>query len=113
MKKKLDYCIQGQGHSEGQNVNVCLDDIFETTKHFVSRLGIVMHHYESECHAKRLRCYFQGQDHCKNWYNQNITVSDPFVTKLGLIVHHKPECFMEKLDCCVQDQGHSKTSKCQ
>ena len=72
-----------------------------------------MHHYESECHAKRLSCYFQGQDHCKNWYNQNITVSDPFVTKLGLIVHHKPECFMEKLDCCVQDQGHSKISKCQ
>ena len=31
-----------------------------------------------------------------------------------LIVHyHKPECFMEKLDCCVEGQGHSKISKCQ
>ena len=40
--------------------------------------------------------------------------ADPFATKLGLIVHyHKPECFMEKLDCCVQGQGHSKISKCQ
>ena len=40
--------------------------------------------------------------------------ADPFATKLGLIVHyHKPECFMEKMDCCVQGQGHSKISKCQ
>ena len=38
----------------------------------------------------------------------------PFATKLGLIVHyHKPECFTEKLDCCVQGQAHSKISKCQ
>ena len=30
------------------------------------------------------------------------------------IVHyHKPECIMEKLDCCVQGQSHSKISKCQ
>ena len=37
-----------------------------------------------------------------------------FATKLGLIVHyHKPECFMEKLDCCVHGQGHRKISKCQ
>ena len=41
-------------------------------------------------------------------------IADAFTTKLGLIVHyHKPECFMEKLDCCVQGQGHSKISKCQ
>ena len=40
--------------------------------------------------------------------------ADLFATKLGLIVHyHKPECFMEKLDCHVQGQGHSKISKCQ
>ena len=33
--------------------------------------------------------------------------ADPFATKLGLIVHYnKPECFMEKFDCCVQGQGH-------
>ena len=35
--------------------------------------------------------------------------ADPSATKLVLIVHyHNPECFMEKLDCCVQGQGHSK-----
>ena len=40
--------------------------------------------------------------------------ADPFATTLGLIVlYHKPECFMEKFDCCVQGQGHSKISKCQ
>ena len=38
--------------------------------------------------------------------------ADPFATKLGLIVHcHKPECFMEKLDCCVQSRNSA--SKCQ
>ena len=43
-----------------------------------------------------------------------ICTADPFATKLGLLVHyHKPECFTEKLDCCVQGQGHSKISKCQ
>ena len=37
-----------------------------------------------------------------------------FSTKLGLIKHyHKPECYMEKLDCCVQGQGHNNTSKYQ
>ena len=40
--------------------------------------------------------------------------ADPFATKLGLIVHyHKPECFMEKLSCCFDGQGHCKISKYQ
>ena len=34
-----------------------------------------MHHYESECHAKRLICYFQGQGHCKSSYDQNMTIT--------------------------------------
>ena len=35
--------------------------------------------------------------------------ADPFAVKLRLIVHyHKPECFIEKLDYCVQCQGHSE-----
>ena len=38
--------------------------------------------------------------------------ADPFAAKLGLILHyHKPECFMEKLDCCAQGEGHSKILK--
>ena len=40
--------------------------------------------------------------------------TDTFAIKLGLVVHYpKPECCMEKLDCFVQGQGHSKFSKCQ
>ena len=43
-----------------------------------------------------------------------LWTADPFDTKLGLIVPYcKPEWFREKLDCCVQGQGHSKISKCQ
>ena len=35
--------------------------------------------------------------------------ADPFSSKLGFMVYyHKPECLMEKWDCCVQGQGHSK-----
>ena len=30
---------------------------------FVPKLGIVVHYHEPECHAKRLVCNFQGQDH--------------------------------------------------
>ena len=60
---------------KGQNVNVCPDDIFWTIKHFVFKLGIVIHHYESECHAKRFICYFQGQGHSKSSYDQNMTIS--------------------------------------
>ena len=71
-------------------------------------------------HAKRLVCYFQGQGHSKGSYDKNTSfyyifwTADPFVTKLGFVIHyHKPEYFMKKLDCCVQDQGYSKICKCQ
>ena len=39
------------------------------------KLGIVMHHHELECHAKRFVFYFQGQGHSKGSYDQNMTVS--------------------------------------
>ena len=38
-------------------------------------------------------------------------ITDPFATKLGLMVHYrKLECFMEKSECYIQGQGHSKMS---
>ena len=58
--EELEYCNEGQGHSKGHNVNVCPDDIFLTNKHFVTKLGIVMHRHEPECPAERLVCFFQG-----------------------------------------------------
>ena len=43
---------------------------------FVTKLSIVVHHYESECHAeKKLGFYFQGQGHSVGLCNQNVTVS--------------------------------------
>ena len=40
--------------------------------------------------------------------------ADPFANRLGLMVHyHRLAYLMKKLVCCVQGQGHSKTSKCQ
>ena len=62
----------------------------------------------------------QCQGHSEGLYNQNFTIftlsstAGSFSTKLGLLVqHHKPECSVEKLDYCVQGQGHSEDSKCQ
>ena len=87
-------------------------------------------------HAERVVCRFQGQGHSKGSYDQTMTVptdllvcalspvnhrglhqgfttDDPLATKLGLVVHYlRPECLMEKLDCCIQGQSHSKNSKC-
>ena len=63
----------------------------------------------------------------KNWFtifNVKVTVkayhfyyilktTGLFTTKLAVIVqHHKPECPVQKLGYCLQDQGHSKGSKC-
>ena len=67
-----------------QNVSVCPDDIFWTNGHFVTKLGVVMHHYEPECHAKELVCYFQGQGHSKGSYGHDsfyyiFCSADPFV----------------------------------
>ena len=57
-------------------VNVCPDDIFRTTEHFVTNLGMVMQHREPECHAERKKnCYLQGQSHSKGSCDQNMTLS--------------------------------------
>ena len=48
---------------------------------FVTKLGIVVHHHEAECHAKKMGIYLQGQGHIVGLYNQNMTVSTiPFIS---------------------------------
>ena len=37
------------------------------------RIGMVMHHCEPDCHAKRLYFCFQGWGHNKGFYNQNMS----------------------------------------
>ena len=49
--------------------------IFSKPPNIVTKLGIVMHHNELECHAKKIVRYFQGQGHSKGSYDQNMTVS--------------------------------------
>ena len=55
--------------AKGFNVNVYPDDIFQTTKHFIIKLGSVMHCHELEYHAKRLVCYYR----VKGSYDQDMT----------------------------------------
>ena len=64
--------------------------------------------------------YCQCQGHNEGLYNQNMTISTifqtagPFAIKLSLVVqHYKPECPAEKLDYCIQGQGHSENLKYQ
>ena len=54
-------------------------------------------------HAKRLVCYFQGQGHSKGSYDQNVKVSTIFAELLILLLAK-----LEKWDCWIQCQGHSK-----
>ena len=62
-KKKEDYCIQGQGHSEGLKTSMLVQMVSSRPPNIVTKFGIVMHHHEP--HTKRLVCYFQGQGHSK------------------------------------------------
>ena len=79
MKKKRIIASLVKVVAQGQNVNVCSDNIFKTSKHLVTKHGIVMHHHELECHAERLVCYLvcycQGQGHSKGSYDHTMTVS--------------------------------------
>ena len=61
--------------SFGMLMNVCRDDIFWTTEHFVTKFGMVMQHHEPECHAEKFCCCcLQGQGHSKGSYDQNMTL---------------------------------------
>ena len=58
--KRLDCCVQGQGHSKGSAFH-CLFDIFWTAHPFVTKLGMVMHHHRPECHVERLSSQSRSQ----------------------------------------------------
>ena len=59
------------------SVNVCPDDIFWTTDHFVTKPGTVMQPHKPECPAeKKLVLCVQCQGHSEGLYNKkkNITI---------------------------------------
>ena len=116
--KILDYCIQGQGHSEGSKcqclsrwyllnrLTFCYQTLYRDASH------------DPECLQKAWFAIFKVKVVARAYMIKNDSffytfwTADPFATKFGLIVHyHKPEGHMEKLDCCFQGQGHSKMSK--
>ena len=59
------------------SVNVCLDNIFWITKHFVTKVGMVMQHHEPEScgNVLLLLLFLQGQGHGEGSYDQNLTLS--------------------------------------
>ena len=56
-------------------VNVCPDDIFWTTEHFVAKPGMVMQHHKPKCHAEKMVHCVQCQGHSEGLYKQNMTIS--------------------------------------
>ena len=100
------------------------DNSFWTTKHFVTKLDMMMRHYEPECPMKKLVYYLQlqGQGDSNCWYNQVLTVSTISFELLILLQPHlvlwefiisQRVLWIFFFYCCVQCWGHSKTSKCQ
>ena len=94
-------------------MNICLDNVFWTTKAFAINLCIVMHHCESW--VKTQVCYLQGQGHKGFiWSNYDFLLlwsADPFATKFGLVTLAEFSFEKIRLFCCVQCQGHNEDSK--
>ena len=101
-------------------MNVCADDIFWTTEHFVTELGMVMQHMSRTVMWKNLfaicKVKLTTRAHITKiwlcllyllncWFCGNQTFS--------MVHHHKPEYLVEKLDYCIQGQGHSEFSRYQ
>ena len=57
------------------SLNICLDDIFRTTEHFVTKLGMVMQHYEPECHVQKELFAVVKVKVTEGSYDQNTTLS--------------------------------------
>ena len=51
----------------------CLDSIFLTFQHFVTKLGIVTHHYELKCHSKKRKLDLQSSRSRPHAVVANIT----------------------------------------
>ena len=90
---------------------------------FVTKPGMLMHHYKPECHVRKMGCYLQGQGH-SNWVWVHTMKSWLFLLyvlncwrfgdQLSFTVHvHKLECLVKRLLCCIQGQGHSEGSELQ
>lgn len=57
--ESLSLCVCLSVHVSGR----FLEDIFLTAQTVIIKFGMVIHHHEPECRAKRLLGYFQGHGH--------------------------------------------------
>ena len=105
--------------AKGQNVNVCPDDIVQTTKHFATKLGTVMHRHELGCQAKDWFAVFKDRVtavvHTSKYdsFYYIFWTAEPFTSKLILIVHyHKPKSYGKNGLLCSRSrsQQHFKMS---
>ena len=89
------------------SVNVCPDNIFRITEHFVTKFWMVMQHHEPECHAGNFILFLlcsrsrsqRGLILSKydSFYYIFWTV-DSLANKFGLMIHHqKPECPLRRI----------------
>ena len=106
-----------------RSVTVCLDDIFRTSEHFVTELGMVLQHHEPEPHVEEiLFAVFKVKVmvRARNFYYQNMNLSTISSTQLILWQPNLVWCYIiisqyvlwKKLDYCIQGQGQSKGSNC-
>ena len=85
--------------------------IFSTAKPFVTKLGMVINHYEAVS-CKRLVCCLQGHVALKvyvikcNCFCYVFWTTDPCASKLNLILYHKPVSvfYFARSDCSTHSQ---------
>ena len=105
------------------SVNVSLDDMLCIAEPFVTKPSMVRHHYKPERHMRKWVSIFKVKVTVTEFrfIQSNMTISiicsELLILlgdQLGLTVHvHKLECFVKRLLCCIQGQGHSEVSELQ
>ena len=101
------------------SVNVCLDDIFWTAEYFVTKLGMVTQHHETECLAGKKKFAV---------FKVKVTARADMIN-IWLFLLYLLNCWFfgsqtwsgdisswarvpyEEIGYCIQDQGHSQGSK--
>ena len=109
--EKWDYCVQFQGHREGLKCQWMFFRVifFWITEHFVAKFGMVMQHYEPECHAENfvvVVAIFKVKVTATAHIIKMLIPWQPNLVWWYVIISQS--VLWKKLDYCIQGQGHSK-----